>query len=108
MGKRSVSRRYNHLPLLRSRPGGVGWELTVQDLPAANLVKEMKARTECVKKVSCTDWHNVTYLLCKALLSRSNDSIQHYLAVVFGHLGDDRVNLRAQFFGTDDLDLSAI
>ena len=33
MGKRSVSHRYNYLPLLPSGPGGIQQELIVQDLP---------------------------------------------------------------------------
>ena len=38
MGKLLASHRYNQLPLLRSRPGGVHQELVVQDLPAAKVV----------------------------------------------------------------------
>ena len=38
MGKRSTSHRYNRLPLLRSRPGGIRQELVVQDLPVANII----------------------------------------------------------------------
>ena len=37
MGKRSVSHRYNRLPLLRSRPGGIRQELVVQDLPSTKI-----------------------------------------------------------------------
>jgi len=33
VGKRSISHRYNHLPLLRSSPGGFQQELVVWDLP---------------------------------------------------------------------------
>ena len=33
VGKRSISRRYNQVPLLRSSPGGVPREHAVQDLP---------------------------------------------------------------------------
>eukprot|EP01133_Synstelium_polycarpum_P017071 gene17071-20335_t len=33
MGKHLLSHRYNLLPLLRSRPGGVQRELIVKDLP---------------------------------------------------------------------------
>lgn len=33
MGKPLLSHRYNLLPLLRSRPGGVQRELVVKDLP---------------------------------------------------------------------------
>jgi len=36
-GKLPASHRYNHLPLLSSDPGGVQWELVVQDLPAAKI-----------------------------------------------------------------------
>jgi len=42
VGKLTVSRRYNLLPLLRSHPGGVCRELAVQDLPVC--VKERFAR----------------------------------------------------------------
>lgn len=37
MGKLLLSRRYNSLPLLRSRPGGVQKELAVKDLPATKV-----------------------------------------------------------------------
>jgi len=40
MGKHLLSHRYNLLPLLRSRPGGVQRELIVKDLPTANVAKE--------------------------------------------------------------------
>jgi len=40
MGKQPLSHRYNFLPLLRSRPGGVQKELIVKDLPTANVAKE--------------------------------------------------------------------
>jgi hypothetical protein len=40
MGKQPLSHRYNLLPLLRSRPGGVQRELIVKDLPTANVAKE--------------------------------------------------------------------
>lgn len=40
MGKQPLSHRYNFLPLLRSRPGGVQKELIVEDLPTANVAKE--------------------------------------------------------------------
>ncbi len=40
MGKQLLSHRYNLLPLLRSRPGGVQKELIVKDLPGANVAKE--------------------------------------------------------------------
>ena len=33
VGKRFLSRRYNLVPLLRSRPGGIPRELAVRDLP---------------------------------------------------------------------------
>ena len=33
VGKRFLSRRYNQVPLLRSRPGGIPRELAVGDLP---------------------------------------------------------------------------
>ncbi len=39
MGKLLISHRYNHLPLLPSGPGGIQWELVVQDLPAAKVSK---------------------------------------------------------------------
>jgi len=38
MGKRSTSHRYDRLPLLRSRPGGIRQELVVQDLPITNII----------------------------------------------------------------------
>ena len=38
MGKLLLSHRYNLLPLLRSRPGGVERELVVKDLPATKVV----------------------------------------------------------------------
>lgn len=37
MGKQLLSHRYNLLPLLRSRPGGVQKELIVKDLPGTNV-----------------------------------------------------------------------
>ena len=40
MGKQLLSHRYNFLPLLRSRPGGVQKELIVEDLPTANVRKD--------------------------------------------------------------------
>jgi hypothetical protein len=40
MGKQLLSHRYNFLPLLRSRPGGVQKELIVEDLPTANVRTE--------------------------------------------------------------------
>lgn len=39
MGKLLLSHRYNPLPLLRSRPGGVQEELAVKDLPTAKVGK---------------------------------------------------------------------
>ena len=42
MGKHLLSHRYNLLPLLRSRPGGVQKELIVKDLPATKVAKEFK------------------------------------------------------------------
>jgi len=39
MGKLLLSHRYNSLPLLRSRPGGVQEELVVKDLPATKVEK---------------------------------------------------------------------
>ena len=42
MGKHLLSHRYNLLPLLRSRPGGVQRELIVKDLPTANVRKEIR------------------------------------------------------------------
>ena len=44
MGKQLLSHRYNLLPLLRSRPGGVQKELIVKDLPGANVAKEISLR----------------------------------------------------------------
>jgi hypothetical protein len=41
MGKQLLSHRYNFLPLLRSRPGGVQKELIVEDLPTANVRTEL-------------------------------------------------------------------
>jgi len=41
MGKHLLSHRYNLLPLLRSRPGGVQRELIVKDLPATKVAKEI-------------------------------------------------------------------
>jgi hypothetical protein len=41
MGKHLLSHRYNFLPLLRSRPGGVQKELIVKDLPGTNVAIEM-------------------------------------------------------------------
>lgn len=41
MGKHLLSHRYNFLPLLRSRPGGVQKELIVKDLPAANVAIQL-------------------------------------------------------------------
>ena len=40
MGKQLLSHRYNLLPLLRSRPGGVQRELIVKDLPGTKVAKE--------------------------------------------------------------------
>jgi hypothetical protein len=42
MGKQLLSHRYNLLPLLRSRPGGVQRELIVKDLPATKVAKEFR------------------------------------------------------------------
>jgi len=39
VGKPLLSHRYNLLPLLRSRPGGVQRELVVKDLPTAKVRK---------------------------------------------------------------------
>jgi hypothetical protein len=44
MGKQLLSHRYNFLPLLRSRPGGVQKELIVEDLPTANVRKDINSR----------------------------------------------------------------
>jgi hypothetical protein len=41
MGKHLLSHRYNLLPLLRSRPGGVQKELIVKDLPGTNVAKDI-------------------------------------------------------------------
>jgi hypothetical protein len=43
MGKQLLSHRYNFLPLLRSRPGGVQKELIVEDLPTANVRKAISS-----------------------------------------------------------------
>ena len=40
-GKHLLSHRYNLLPLLRSRPGGVQKELIVKDLPGTNVAKDI-------------------------------------------------------------------
>jgi len=37
MGKYLTSHRYNRLPLLPSRPGGIQRELVVKDLPGAKI-----------------------------------------------------------------------
>ncbi len=44
-GKLSTSHRYNLVPLLRSRPGGVGRELVVQDLPYSNGLQRYNKKT---------------------------------------------------------------
>ena len=46
MGKHLLSHRYNLLPLLRSRPGGVQRELIVKDLPTANVAKDINPRKD--------------------------------------------------------------
>lgn len=46
MGKQLLSHRYNFLPLLRSRPGGVQKELIVEDLPTANVGKHLRSRKQ--------------------------------------------------------------
>jgi hypothetical protein len=46
MGKQLLSHRYNLLPLLRSRPGGVQRELIVKDLPGTKVEKAMVLRKE--------------------------------------------------------------
>jgi len=46
MGKQLLSHRYNLLPLLRSRPGGVQKELIVKDLPGANVRKDGSLHNE--------------------------------------------------------------
>ncbi|MEA4984951.1 MAG: hypothetical protein VB105_05805, partial [Paludibacter sp.] len=38
VGKHPTSHRYNQIPLLRSGPGGVQWELVVWDLPGAKVL----------------------------------------------------------------------
>ncbi|KQR67347.1 hypothetical protein ASF92_16730 [Pedobacter sp. Leaf176] len=40
-GKHLLSHRYNLLPLLRSRPGGVQRELVVKDLPGTKVEKDV-------------------------------------------------------------------
>jgi len=50
MGKQPLSHRYNLLPLLRSRPGGVQRELIVKDLPTANVAKEFSLQKRNSKK----------------------------------------------------------
>jgi len=56
MGKQPLSHRYNLLPLLRSRPGGVQRELIVKDLPTANVAKEFILQKPMQEKspVFCT------------------------------------------------------
>ena len=46
MGKHLLSHRYNLLPLLRSRPGGVQRELIVKDLPTANVAKDINPQKD--------------------------------------------------------------
>jgi hypothetical protein len=46
MGKQLLSHRYNLLPLLRSRPGGVQRELIVKDLPGTKVEKAMVLQKE--------------------------------------------------------------
>ncbi|MGY4386227.1 hypothetical protein ACVWYN_003278 [Pedobacter sp. UYP24] len=41
MGKHLLSHRYNFLPLLRSRPGGVQKELIVKDLPGTKVAIQL-------------------------------------------------------------------
>jgi len=55
MGKQPLSHRYNLLPLLRSRPGGVQRELIVKDLPTANVAKEfsLQKRKQEIFAVFC-------------------------------------------------------
>lgn len=45
-GKHLLSHRYNLIPLLRSRPGGIQKELIVKDLPATNVVKESNSQRQ--------------------------------------------------------------
>jgi hypothetical protein len=51
MGKQLLSHRYNLLPLLRSRPGGVQRELIVKDLPTANVAKDINPRKNSIKLI---------------------------------------------------------
>ena len=51
MGKQLLSHRYNLLPLLRSRPGGVQRELIVKDLPTANVAKDINPRKNTIKLI---------------------------------------------------------
>jgi len=46
VGKHLLSHRYNLLPLLRSRPGGVQRELIVKDLPATKVAKDISLQKE--------------------------------------------------------------
>ena len=46
MGKHLLSHRYNLLPLLRSRPGGVQRELIVKDLPGTKVAKEISLQKD--------------------------------------------------------------
>jgi hypothetical protein len=46
MGKQLLSHRYNLLPLLRSRPGGVQRELIVKDLPGTKVAKALILQKE--------------------------------------------------------------
>ena len=51
VGKRFLSRRYNLVPLLRSRPGGIPRELAVRDLPISRSSEE--AMLPCFLKSDC-------------------------------------------------------
>jgi hypothetical protein len=50
MGKQLLSHRYNLLPLLRSRPGGVQRELIVKDLPGTKVEKGSVLQKEKCEK----------------------------------------------------------
>ena len=52
MGKQLLSHRYNLLPLLRSRPGGVQRELIVKDLPGTKVEKGSVLQKEMYEKLN--------------------------------------------------------
>ena len=52
MGKQLLSHRYNLLPLLRSRPGGVQRELIVKDLPVTKVAIVISLRNY-IEEIFC-------------------------------------------------------